>query len=1010
VLLEEELEEELEEDTNPMAKQENHILATNLIEAVKDNIRRFSVREKLEFVLAVLESDDVETLLHGVRLEGYLASELTSTTNQREFRRMRNIYKAIVLGTDRIVCKDAIPTAIHKMMLVDLLGGTDLVDKAELKALNSLKRNTLDLSICGHSKVSAVASALLSGSFWKTDLDNATRSRFIQLQEDGITNETEAKYRQQFGKARFTTARTNLQLLQAGKELAQLRSYIYRVDPRKLISGLDYLTTKLPYRPGMTRSMRVGGFTFHFLPVYQRGGKSLDNLFAEYKTSQQNISQPYLGEKSFVELTKMMTKKGQSKTGLSTYYVKLSHAFNVFNDMLRRLTRMDNVSSLEWLKSETKMLREDCDTRKDFLTYRYSKEHIQIEDKSPSHCCRHSLNGVSTCSDHSHEDTIHECKECSHTVNFFEKFTGLIGRVRTGVDCWTPDEVMELDSMAAAAPALKDTVLKYMGHRVRAYAQFHEIKLLYQRLSKEEVLIIIDHKQKILGMKFREGQVEYFGKQGMSLLGAMMVQRIWIADKNNVVRPGLRRIHFDLIFDQYKSQDSRQVLGALQELFHYIKLKYPDIKKAHLLSDNASCFASHDCIPFMYHLNKKFEGEGLGFRLERWLFTEACTGKDEEDTHFSFVSTMLNGYMLDGHDINTETDIFKALQFQGGLAGSHTLFMDAERLAKEQKHVYNDIKVKREFKATKTGVRATHEIEWPEDDNPPARVRTISGITEYENISAKRINNFKTRKLDITISQDYISPKKARFRYDNNVVNGNEVVNGNDTDSGEDAGPKTKTKEAAVREALNNTGIEFGTAPHHAMDLETVPITGVFNNGWACYPKNQPQRPMKLETMKALIGWWMQGNKDKSAKVSAERARDLLVEGIIRGDWEEQLNLSIPKIKAFFSKNKTDMDKLMAQCKVLTEAADAVHDAEVVVDMVASNDNVGIPLLEAGEDVDMADDVDVPETMSILDSFEETVLGFEKEQLEEHVRTECTTVVEFPEEDLVDFSTVDNGS
>ena len=68
---------------------------------------------------------------------------------------------------------------------------------------------------------------------------NATKSRFIQLQEEGDTNEIEAKYQQQFGKARFTTARTNLQLLQAGKELAQLRSYIYRVDPRKLISGLD---------------------------------------------------------------------------------------------------------------------------------------------------------------------------------------------------------------------------------------------------------------------------------------------------------------------------------------------------------------------------------------------------------------------------------------------------------------------------------------------------------------------------------------------------------------------------------------------------------------------------------------------------------------------------------------------------------------------------------------------------------------------------------------------------
>jgi hypothetical protein len=85
--------------------------------------------------------------------------------------------------------------------------------------------------------------------------------------------------------------------------------------------------------------------------------------------------------------------------------------------------------------------------------------------------------------------------------------------------------------------------------------------------------------------------------------------------------------------------------------------------------------------------------------------------------------------------------------------------------------------------------------------------------------------------------------------------------------------------------------------------------------------------------------------------------------------------------------------KLMAQCKVLTKAADSVHAAEVV-DMVASNDNVGIPLHKAVEDVDMADEVDVPETMSIFDAFEETV------------RTECTTAIEFPEEDPVEFSTV----
>eukprot|EP00957_Ditylum_brightwellii_P156099 11881962-Ditylum_brightwellii.AAC.1 len=80
--------------------------------------------------------------------------------------------------------------------------------------------------------------------------------------------------------------------------------------------------------------------------------------------------------------------------------------------------------------------------------------------------------------------------------------------------------------MKATTPVLNKTVLNYMGHQVRAFAQFHEIKKLYQELTNEEVLVIIDHKQKILSMKYQEGQVEYFGKQGMSLLSAMLVQCI----------------------------------------------------------------------------------------------------------------------------------------------------------------------------------------------------------------------------------------------------------------------------------------------------------------------------------------------------------------------------------------------------------------------------------------------------------------------------------------------------
>ena len=38
-------------------------------------------------------------------------------------------------------------------------------------------------------------------------------------------------------------------------------------------------------------------------------------------------------------------------------------------------------------------------------------------------------------------------------------------------------------------------------------------------------LIVVENEQKTSQMKYREGQVEYFGKIGMSMLGTMLVQR-----------------------------------------------------------------------------------------------------------------------------------------------------------------------------------------------------------------------------------------------------------------------------------------------------------------------------------------------------------------------------------------------------------------------------------------------------------------------------------------------------
>ena len=158
------------------------------------------------------------------------------------------------------------------------------------------------------------------------------------------------------------------------------------------------------------------------------------------------------------------------------------------------------------------------------------------------------------------------------------------------------------------------------------------------------------------------------------------------------------KLHFDLVFEQFSTQNNLQVFAALQVLIPYIKKFYPQIQELNLLSDNASCFASHDGIPFFHYLNQKltqsYHPPQIPIKVRRWMYTEASTGKDEEDTHFSFINTLFHSYVLDGNNILTEKDMFMALTFSGGIKSSHVILIDAKELD-EHNHIYKKGRRKR---------------------------------------------------------------------------------------------------------------------------------------------------------------------------------------------------------------------------------------------------------------------------------------------------------------------------
>ena len=99
-----------------------------------------------------------------------------------------------------------------------------------------------------------------------------------------------------------------------------------------------------------------------------------------------------------------------------------------------------------------------------------------------------------------------------------------------------------------------------------------------------------------------------------------------------------------------------------------------------LQSDNATCFASQELIPYIYHLNAKSLSKGE-WVISKWIFTEAQTRRGRLDTHFLYINLVLKAYIEDGNDVILEDYIIDALSFCGGIADTTVLLYNCSNLS-----------------------------------------------------------------------------------------------------------------------------------------------------------------------------------------------------------------------------------------------------------------------------------------------------------------------------------------
>ena len=155
------------------------------------------------------------------------------------------------------------------------------------------------------------------------------------------------------------------------------------------------------------------------------------------------------------------------------------------------------------------------------------------------------------------------------------------------------------------------------------------------------ILVILDHKSKTYPQSKQESMSEFFGKNGISGLGAMVQ---WYGKKDG--KEGCYTWFYDYIMHDVNSQDARDLMPALEALLK--ELKSEEFKKIYkdnnsgdanspespeeiiLCSDNKLSSAS--LTPFIAFLNTK-SGSGE-LQIIDWINNEAQRDKDFLDAHF----------------------------------------------------------------------------------------------------------------------------------------------------------------------------------------------------------------------------------------------------------------------------------------------------------------------------------------------------------------------------------------
>ena len=655
---------------------------------------------------------------------------------------------------------------------------------------------------------------------------------------------------------------------------------VTRIDDVKLISAIDFLLNVLEPKPGIVRSMTVFGHYFSSMPVLERGGKSKSVLFEKYKNKREN----HLGRDTFVGLVDLLSRKSKIYTGLSTYFVDVKHMTNEFSLMMKRIAIFTNTIEES---SEFNNFSKQLETMVEFLRYDYCTYHIDSNDDT-YHCSKYALG--EKCH-HAHFITIQSCLQC-HEIFVFFPDTVRVGIVTLLEGLKRDDKqehIDEISNMVDSLPIFHRELLTFAAHKVREKHQTRFIRDSIMDLKNDpaHALIALDHKQKTLPQKFREGQVEYFGKKGLSLLGCMV---LYYDETVQDVQTNFIDMAMSI-----SDQDVRQVQCSLPFLLEEMKARFPFINTISLLSDNAPTFSSTEHMSFLYELNQAANLKRLPI-VKRWTYSEAQTGKSQLDVHFSYLNILFRNYVLDNNDLVGPMDLFKACMHNGGVTNSGCIFIQANKPQPTPRKP-----------VIKMGITSVHDVLYFDDH---ICIRHFSELGEGETIAKEQLQ-FEQQIYFTTTYPRWVSTKAGT-----NLVSNVSSVKVEKTRLTQTITANENTKKTTpLGQKLQNI-ILGGIASRP----EFVPKFNTIETKVSVIPapdmvhfwgkKTQKRGLMNSKYYVHLLSLYKVGKNDPGKRVNPNQARACLLLSDFSKNWKDRVICTELKIKTLFANPNSTISRL----------------------------------------------------------------------------------------------------